>query len=140
MSKNLIPEIARLSGVEIGEEFKFRIVNSGNEIKHTFRFTEEYLEYYDNDVEDWERVGSPMLAEFIRGEIEIVKLPWKPKCGQHYYTYGRSWNWEIKRFEWKGTSNDCMRKKCGCVFRTEAEALKERPRIYKELTGKDWSE
>ena len=53
MSKNLIPEIAKLLGANIGEEFKLRIVDSGNEIKQTFRFTEESLEYYDNDVKNW---------------------------------------------------------------------------------------
>lgn len=138
MSKNLIPEIAKLLGVEIGEEFRIRIVDSGNEIKHTFRFTEESLEYYDNNVKEWEWDGHPTLYDLIAGVFEIVKLPWKPKYNEMYFTYSSSWN--AHNVYWTDCFHDYKNLKIGAVFRTEEEAIRERPHIYKQLTGKEWEE
>lgn len=74
MSKNLIPKIAKMLGVEIGEEFKIK----GRE--YIFHFVDNGLIAYrtDGSVLPYENC----LAHFlwlINGEEEIIKLPWLRK-------------------------------------------------------------
>ena len=135
MSKNLIPEIAKLLGVEIGEEFKIDYITCDSDTRH--RFTETDLELYR--IDSWETENDTTLYRLLKGDFEIIKLPWKPKCRDYYFTIGGN-DFHIARIPWGDYCTDYMSLKCGMVFRTEAEALKERSRIYKELTGKDWSE
>lgn len=82
MAKNLIPEIARMLGVEIGEEFKVK----GRE--YIFHFVNNGLIAYrtDGSVLPYENCLTHFLW-LINGEEEIVKIPWKPKKGEDYYTF-----------------------------------------------------
>ena len=78
MSKNLIPEIAKMLGVELGEEFKIKGY-------------EEWFYKFDNDRvlmfkhnDDVKMPVAPVsvyvaFLALLRGECEIIKLPWKPK-------------------------------------------------------------
>lgn len=133
MSKNLIPEIAKLLGVEIGEEFKI------DKVSGRYRFYENNLEILSETDNDWHAKYNYYLLLLISGKFKIVKLPWKPKYTEEYWTFVRE-KFLVTQSAWENTAIDFARLKCGMVFRTEAEAIKERPRIYKELTGKDWSD
>ena len=133
MTKNLIPEIAKLLGVEIGEEFK---VIDTHENECTVRFIENNLQVFDELDKNW-RDFARAVGLIVSGEYEVIKLPWKPKLNDVFWTYACNdfvvcWN------KWDGSAQQLAELKCGMVFRTEAEALKERPRIYKEMTGKEW--
>lgn len=79
---NLIPEIAEMLGLKLGEEFK--IDTSGDDI---FKITESGVWMRKSiDKEEW--LEKPF--EFVmlcNGDAEIIRLPWKPKKGELVYTF-----------------------------------------------------
>lgn len=129
MAKNLIPEIARMLGVEIGEEFKVK----GRE--YIFHFVDNGLIAYRTD-------GSALpyencLAHFlwlINGEEEIVKIPWKPKKGDGYYTFevfrGK---WVVRLLWWTGAPCNYALLDKGWVFRTKEEAEAALTKVAAEM-------
>lgn len=66
-------------------------------------------------------------------------IPFEPEFGDLYYSYGNG-TWDVLVWDWTDEAYDYIHKACGCVFRTEEEALEARPERYKALTGRDWSE
>lgn len=73
---NLIPEIAKMLGVEVGEEFKVE-----NDVC-LHRFTENGLEY--NVCGVWSACAR--LNRILNGTDKIIKLPFEPKYGEKYWT------------------------------------------------------
>lgn len=124
MTKNLIPEIAKMLGVEIGEEFEVKGITSSK-----YRFKNDGLE-----VNFWDGVWKQSILSISQlGDIEVMKLPFEPQMDERYYTFAGSW--EITDTLWRNRPCDYGRKAINCVFRTQEEALKARPAKYKELTG-----
>lgn len=130
MTKNHMAEVAKMLGVELGEEF---IVDKGSNHLEECRIAKTGL----HDVRTSGRCCE-MLTEILTGEYEIIKLPWRPKVRGMYWSY--LGDFSIFSSFWDETSLDYMRLKCGCVFRTEEEAIAARPQKYKELTEKEWEE
>lgn len=129
MTKNLIPVIAENLGVEIGEEFKLQ-----GYLGSKYRLNEDKLEV--NFGSEWLRSGLT-INDLVNSKA--IKLPYKPKYGEQYWTYtGKTWN--VAEELWEDRAVDCVRKHCGIVFRTEAEAIAARPAKHKELTGQEWKE
>lgn len=132
---NLIPEIAKMLGVELGEEFKIK----GRE--YIFHFVNNGLIAYRTD-------GSVLpcencLAHFlwlINGEEEIVKLPWKPKEGEQYYSFGGRFLgdptvWIVIDVIWQGLAYDVAMFDEGWVYRTKEEAEAALPKVAAEMGG-----
>ena len=131
MAKNLIPEICKMLGVEMGEEFKVK----GRE--YIFHFVDNGLIAYRTD-------GSALpyencLAHFlwlINGEEEIVKLPWKPKKGETYWGFlysQRNDAWLLCLYTWGNNPEDFAFYKAGWVFHTKKEAKAALPAVAKEM-------
>ena len=89
---NLIPIMAEHLGLKIGEKFKIKVDNQLNE-KVTFWFTEDSL-MYDvaycssdlRDVQCWMLNASyQTIANLVLGDYEVVKIPWIPAMGEHYW-------------------------------------------------------
>lgn len=129
MAKNLIPEICKMLGVELGEEFKVK----GRE--YIFHFVDNGLIAYrtDGSVLPYENC----LAHFlwlINGEEEIVKMPWKPKKGEDYYTFGGSDGiWRVSQQHWTCHPFDLALFEKGWVYRTRAEAEAALPAVAEEM-------
>lgn len=81
MSKNYMPEIARMLGVEIGEEFD--ILNENGEIVdyNPYKFTGDSIIDCEGDVLQCWR-----LWDLLIGEHTIQKRPWRPKVGELFWT------------------------------------------------------
>lgn len=83
MSKNYMPEVAKMLGVEIGEEFDI-LVNETEMLVHG------PYKIMDNAIVDY--VGSKtknLLYGLLTGEYTIQKRPWRPKeGGWFYHIYG----------------------------------------------------
>lgn len=133
MSKNFIPEIAKMLGVEIGEEFKIKGY-------------EEWFYKFDNDRvlmfkhnDDVKMPVAPVsvyvaFLALLRGECEIIKLPWKPKKGKTYYTFELSGGkWIVHLLWWVGNPNDYALLDKGWVFRTKEEAEDALPTVAAEM-------
>ena len=129
MSKNLIPEIAQMLGVELGEEFK--IDTSGDDI---FQITESGVWMRKGiDKGDW--VEKPF--EFVmlcNGDAEIIRLPWKPKMYEEYWTFGKlGKQWTVGTLSWKELPYEILLLGKGWVYRTRAEAKTALPAVAKEM-------
>ena len=129
MAKNLIPEIAKMLGVEVGEEFKIK----GRE-GAIYKFIVDGLLMSDDDAEKVYIATNVPLVGLVRGNLEIVKLPWKPKKGDAYYTFevfrGK---WVVRSVWWTGEPcNDALLDK-GWVYRSQAEAEAALPKVAKEM-------
>lgn len=80
MSKNYMPEIARMLGVEIGEEFD--ILDSEGNVKGIgpYMFTNDDIINGDGGrAHDW------LLLYLLYGKNTIQKRPWRPKDGGEYW-------------------------------------------------------
>lgn len=65
---NYIPEVAKMLGVEIGEEFKIE----GYQDFIKFRFDELSLEYLSNG--EW-YLATSVLCDLLNGNLKLIKLP-----------------------------------------------------------------
>lgn len=140
MAKNLMPEIIKMLGVEYGEKFKLRENGEEDFRDGVFCFVED-LGFRKLTLDDKAWSANDMLEELLTGYYEIVKLPWEPKYEEQFYTYIHNDahnEWLIEWLYWYGTPTQLALKQLGMVFKTEEEAEKARPEIYKKLTGKDW--
>ena len=129
MSKNLIPEICKLLGVELGEEFK--IDTCGDDI---FQITESGL-WMKKSANKNEWVEKQFkFAMLCKGDGEVVKLPWKPKKDDIYYTFELlDDRWVVASLFWEGFPNDYALLDKGWVYRTKAEAEAALPKVAKEM-------
>lgn len=130
MSKNLIPEIAKLLGVELGEEFQVK-----GDDETTYIFTDDGLKItYDGGIGIVEISSDAAFVALVMGKDEIVKLPWKPKKGEDYYTFGSSiGEWEVSRQRWTCHPFDLAVLAKGWAYRTREEAESALPKIAKEM-------
>lgn len=129
MAKNLIPKIAKMLGVEIGEEFK---VDKYDEM--TFKFAENMLiTRADFKGAKW-GITYVVLSELLGGDIEIVKLPWKPKMYEEYWMFGKlGKKWIVGTLSWKELPYEILLFDKGWVYRTRAEAQAALPKVAAEL-------
>lgn len=133
-----MPEVAALLGVEYGEKFKLRAVDS--------EICENALFYFDKD-NGFIRLGDSkeevynMLYDVVSGYYEVVKLPWEPKEGDTYYVmYFRSGTKpNIESYKWSGCAEDYGLLKLGMAYRTQEAAEAHLAEDYERLTGKPLS-
>ena len=127
---NLIPEIARMLGVELGEEFKIK----GNK-GLVYKFVDDELIVNSTDDRGSSGITAHMtLVSLLKGKREIIKLPWKPKKGETYYTFELlGGKWVVRSFWWGGFPNEYALLDKSWVFRTCAEAEAALPAAAAEL-------
>ena len=129
MSKNLIPEICKMLGVELFEEFKV-VYKVGFEI--ICNFTKEGVFVHEEGCSG--KHDKELLTDIICGKAEIVKLPWKPKKGEYYYTFELLGDkWVVHSFWWGGFPNEYALLDKGWVYRSQAEAEAALPKVAKEM-------
>ena len=130
MTKNLIPGITKMLGVELGEEFK---VDKYDEM--TFKFAENMLvARADFKGAKW-GITYLVLSELLGGNVEIIKLSWKPKFGDRYFgVFEFNGKLQICRYDiWRGTIAEEAQYRCGWVYRTREEAEAALPVVAKEM-------
>lgn len=130
MAKNLIPEIARMLGVEIGEKFKVK-----GEDELTYRFDSDGLELtHDSGIELAQIAANVVFVDLVNGKDEIVKLPWKPKKGDVYFTFGLLGSkWVVRSLWWGGFPEEYALFDKGWVYRSEEEAQAALPKVAAEI-------
>ena len=125
MAKNLIPEIAKMLGVELGEEFKFE----GDCRTYWFDLDGLHSGYhvarYETDV---------ILRVLLCGDKEVIKLPWKPKMYEQYWTFDKlGQKWIAVCSSWEKCPYEILLFDKGWVFRTKEEAQTALPKVAKEM-------
>ena len=127
MTKNHMPEVAKMLGVEMGERFK---------IKNSFSTDTYWFERWGiaQTINPNGR-NEGLLNSLLNGNEEIEKLPFKPKEGDIYYSY--MWSELLRGAVIVNTMFVSSDAQCrsdymlGNCYRTEAEceadtAMKER--------------
>lgn len=130
---NKMAEVAKLLGVELNEEFYG--VCTGTK-KRKYKITKIGLITFSDSGDE---IISNALVDILCGEMKMEKLPYKPQKGEKYWTYNID-GFCVVEVCWSGWAQEFALLKCGAIFRTKAEAIAARPRIYKELTGREWTE
>ncbi len=133
MAKNLIPDIAKMLGVELGEEFKVK-----GDDKFTYKFTDNelILILHGNDLKLAVGAARIALGSLLNGESEIVKIPWKPDLNERYWTFMSSLEGGklyVLNYMWDNSVIDVALHKAGWVYRTWEEAQAALPSVAKEL-------
>lgn len=132
MSKNLIPEIAKMLGVELGEEFEIKGYKG-----LVYKFVDDELMVNSTDDKGCSGLTANMtLVSLLKGKREIVKLPWKPKKGDAYYTFvlmGDKWGVGVGSLHWGGFPNEYALLDKGWVYRSRAEAQTALPAVAAEM-------
>lgn len=133
MSKNLIPEITKMLSVKIGEEFK---VNSLYE-QMIFKFVDnELLGRIDVEGSIW-TPAYVVLSNLLGGDVEIIKLPWKPKEGEIFYSFGTIYGkWVVCSDMWAGAPCDYALLDKGWVYHSKQEAEAALPKAAAKFGGK----
>lgn len=133
MAKNLIPEIAHMLGVEIGEEFK---IKGYEEWFYKFDSDRVLMFKHNDDVKMPVAPVSVYVAflALLRGECEIIKLPWKPKKGEDYYTFSGSDDiWRVSQQHWTCHPFDLAVLAKGWAYHTREEAESALPKVAAEM-------
>ena len=133
MAKNVIPEICKMLGVELNEEFKIK----GHE-EWFYKFdNDRVLMFKHND--DVKMPVAPVsvyvaFLALLRGECEIIKLPWKPKKGDVYFTFTLMGDkWGTHSYWWGGFPDEYALLDKGWIYRTEKEAKAALPAVAAEM-------
>lgn len=136
MSKNYMPEIARMLGVEIGEEFDILYKDGTAMEDGPLKFTNEtILDCDGDDLQCWR------LCCLLTGEYTIQKRPWRPKYGNEYWSISTDGSVFCSDF-YKDNENDLALLNMGNCFPSEEaaeaavpEMLEKFEEIKKEVRG-----
>lgn len=128
---NHMADVAKMLGVELEEEFT--IPDKAVILKITAK---DGLMYKLEDNENW-GYGASDLQDLLMGKLEIVKLPWKPKCGDLYY-YPEVNGKRVQITSFEGYTTDLALIALRMCYRTEEEASECFAEDYKKLTGLEW--
>ena len=75
-----------------------------------------------------------MLLKLLRGNVEMVKLPWKPRKGEKYYTPSPDFDHALCDY-WDGFPSDFALKEAGMAFKTKKECEIAIPELRKKYLG-----
>ena len=129
MSKNLIPKIAQMLGVAIGEEFKVKGYDG-----LTYKLTDAGLELTTVDGQKTKWFDHGALNSLLKGKMEIVKLPWRPDYRQMYWTSGlKDGIWVVVPREWEDYPAEILLADKGWAYRSKEEAEDALPRVAAKL-------
>lgn len=133
MAKNFMHKIAKMLGVEIGEEFT--IENADR--KETVVLAMDGLHVIQPN-----NVLGPghgkLLSNVLQGFYKVKKKPWEPKYKERYYCPCISAK-GVNQTPWYGVTTDYLLKAFGMVYRTREEAEAHFAEDYERLTGKPLS-
>lgn len=133
MAKNYMADVANMLGVELEEEFT--VPNKVATLKISAK---DGLMCKFKDNKNWEYCAL-YLQELLMGEVEIVKLPWKPCKGAEYW-YPNTIFEKVERICWRDSTADYAIHTLGMCYRTRGEAKEHFAEDYKKLTGKELRE
>ena len=84
MAKNLLPDIMKLLGLQMGELFHVVIDGVENKLV-SFYFTDHELMYLASSDNEPRLASDRTIIGLIYGGYEVKKLPWIPKVGEEYW-------------------------------------------------------
>lgn len=137
MAKNYMADVAKMLGVEPGEEFEVVIPDEKEHQPVRYQFN-------CNQFGCWETQGGlsgfhvhwNLLLMILCGQAYIKKLPWQPKKGEKYYCPSASFKC-VDVALWEGYSVNFALKEAGMAFKTREECEAALPELRKKYLGGD---
>ena len=130
MAKNCMAAVAKMLGVELGEEF----IIENKDCKETVVLAADGFHVIQPN-----NVLSPdhgkLLSKVLQGLYEVKKIPWEPKKDERYYIPSVS-NQCVQKYFWHEYTLDFAMKALGMIYRTKEEAEEHLAEDYERLTGK----
>ena len=133
MAKNLMPEVAALLGVEIGEEF---IIQNADRKEIVVLAADGLHVIQPNNVLSPDH--GKLLSKVLQGLHEVKKIPWEPREGERY-CYPSVSAKNVDCTNWICCSFDYAMKALGMIYKTPKEAQAHFAENYEKLTGKPLS-
>ena len=130
MAKNCMAAVAKMLGVELGEEF---IIENKDRKETVVLAMDGFHVIQPNNV-----VGpdhGKLLSKVLQGLYEVKKIPWEPKKDERYYIPSVS-NQCVQKYFWHEYTLDFAMKALGMIYRTKEEAEAHLAEDYERLTGK----
>lgn len=129
MNKNCMAAVAKLLGVELGEEF---IIENKDRKKTVVLAADGFHVIQPNDVLGPDH--GKLLSKVLQGLYEVKKKPWGPKYKETYYRPNIIYK-RVSDVLWRGSALDYALKSLGMVYRTREEAEAHFAEDYQRLTG-----
>lgn len=133
MTKNLMPEIAKMLGVELGEEF---IIENKDRKETVVLAADGFHVIQPNDVLGPDH--GKLLSKVLQGLYEIKKKSWEPKEDELFYRPNIICK-AVSNELWSGSTLNYSLKLLGMVYHTREEAEAHFAEDYERLTGKPLS-
>lgn len=130
MAKNCMAAVAKLLGVELGEEF---IIENKDRKETVVLAADGFHVIQPNDVLGPDH--GKLLSKVLQGLYEVKKKPWVPKYKEYYYCPSITQRMVIE-FLWIGDTHDYAMKAIDMVYRTQEQAEAHLAEDYERLTGK----
>ena len=133
MAKNCMAAVAKLLGVELGEEF---IIENKDRKETVVLAMDGFHVIQPNNVLSPDH--GRLLSKVLQGLYEVKKKPWVPKYKEYYYCPSITQR-RVIEFLWVGDTRDYAMKAINMVYRTKEEAEANLSKDYERLTGKPLS-
>lgn len=130
MAKNCMAAVAKMLGVELGEEF---IIENKDHKETVVLAADGFHVIQPNDVLGPDH--GKLLSKVLQGLYEVKKKPWEPKYEETYYRPNITYK-EVSNSIWRGGTFDYSLKELGMVYRIREEAEAHFAEDYERLTGK----
>lgn len=132
MAKNYMQDVARMLGLELEEEFKFRDYNN---LDYYGKITDKGVYIRSEVKKDW-RYDGTVLQEILTGLCKIEKLPWQPKKGEVYCRPANGFE-DVGFDNWGNHPIDFALKEAGMAFKTKEECEAALPELRKKYLDGD---
>ena len=133
MAKNCMAAVAKLLGVELGEEF---IIENADRKEIVVFAADGFHVIQPNDVLGPDH--GKLLSKVLQGLYEVKKKPWMPKYKEYYYSPSITQR-RVMKLLWLDDTRDYVMKAINMVYRTKEEAEANLSKDYERLTGKPLS-
>lgn len=137
MAKNYMAAVAKMLGMELGEEF---IIENQDRKETVVISLDGFHVIQPNNVLGPDH--SKLLSKVLQGLYEVKKKPWEPINGEKVWSFRCAgypiWS-GIAWMYWTGAPWQLALKALGMVYQTKKEAEANYPADYERLTGKPLS-
>ena len=117
---NYMAEVAKMLGVELGEEFEVDL--GSNILTMTATLTDKGLKVNKTNMIAPTQYSSSCILEWLLCGLATIKhRPWKPKCGEDYYCIGEYG--QVIKNRCENCWMDIMYYKVGNCYRTKELAV-----------------
>ena len=133
MAKNCMAAVAKMLGVELGEEF---IIENKDRKETVVLAADGFHVIQPNNV--LSPAHGKLLSKVLQGLYEVKKIPWEPQEGERY-CYPSVSAKNVDCTNWICCSFDYAMKALGMIYKTPEEAQAHFAENYEKLTGKPLS-